>query len=73
VLALSLAGGRARRVLTEERAIPFRDLGYRGFEKEESGVTTRELARLRAAKRTCGSMKLRFQQGIERADPAQRG
>jgi hypothetical protein len=56
----------------KEELYPFRDLGYREIGEEESGVTTRELARLRAAKRTCGSIELRFQRGIKRADPAQR-
>jgi hypothetical protein len=44
VLALSLAGGRAKKALTKEELYPFHDLGYRGIEKEELGVTTHELA-----------------------------
>jgi hypothetical protein len=43
VLALSLASGRARKALRKEELYPFRDLGYREIEKEESGVTTHEL------------------------------
>jgi hypothetical protein len=34
---------------------PFRDLGYREIGKEESGVSTRELARLRVATSTFGN------------------
>jgi hypothetical protein len=44
VLVLSLAGDRARRVLTEEELYPFHDLGYHDIGEERSGVTTRELA-----------------------------
>jgi hypothetical protein len=43
VLALSLASGCIRKALTKEELYPFRDLGYRGIEKEELGVTTHEL------------------------------
>jgi hypothetical protein len=58
VLALSLAGGRARRALMEEELYPFCDLGYCNIGEEESGFTTRELVKLRAVKRTCGSIKI---------------
>jgi hypothetical protein len=41
----------------KEEPNPFRDLGYREIGEEESGVTNlHELARLRVAKRTCGSI-----------------
>jgi hypothetical protein len=43
---LSLAGGRARKELTEEEIYPFHDLGYHEIGEEESGVTIHELARL---------------------------
>jgi hypothetical protein len=33
-----------RKALTKEELYPFRDLGYRRIEKEESGVTIHELA-----------------------------
>jgi hypothetical protein len=36
VLALSLAGGHARKALTGEEIYPFRDLGYRDIGEEES-------------------------------------
>jgi hypothetical protein len=48
---LSLAGGRARRALTEGELYPFRDLGYRGIAEEESEVTTHELARSRTVRK----------------------
>jgi hypothetical protein len=67
VLALSLAGGRARKVLTGEEIYPFRDLGYHEIGEEELGFTTRELMRLRAAKRTCVSINCIFEQEIERS------
>jgi hypothetical protein len=44
VLALSLSGGHVKKALIKEELYPFRDLGYRGIEKEELGVTTHELA-----------------------------
>jgi hypothetical protein len=46
VLALSLAGGRARRALMEEELYPFCDLRYREIGEEELGVRTRELTKL---------------------------
>jgi hypothetical protein len=51
VLVLSLAGGRARRALTEGELYPFHDLGHREIAEEESEVTTRELARSRTARK----------------------
>jgi hypothetical protein len=51
---LSLAGGHARKVLTERELYPFRDLGYRGIGKEESRVLTHELTRLRVATSASG-------------------
>jgi hypothetical protein len=41
---LSLAGGHARRALTREEPYPYRHFGYREIGKEESGVSTHELA-----------------------------
>jgi hypothetical protein len=52
VLALSLVSGRARRVLTKEKGLyPLCDLGYHEIGEEDLGATTRELARLRDAKK----------------------
>jgi hypothetical protein len=69
---LSLVSGRARRAVTKERAIPISRSRYHRFEKEESGVTTRELAKFQATKRTCGSIdNLQIPVGIKRVDPAQ--
>jgi hypothetical protein len=44
VLALSLAGGHARKVLIEEEPYPFRNFRYHETRKEESGASAHELA-----------------------------
>jgi hypothetical protein len=44
VLALSLAGGCARKALTEEEPYPYWHFGYCEIGKEESGAMTHELA-----------------------------
>jgi hypothetical protein len=49
VLALSLTGGHARKALTEKEVYPYQGFGYRKIEREESRVSTHEIARLRVA------------------------
>jgi hypothetical protein len=72
-LVLSLAGGHARRALTKGELYPFRDLGYRKIAEEESEVTTRELAKSRAAEKDLWiDLKGDSSRESERVDPARR-
>jgi hypothetical protein len=57
----------------KEEIYPFRYLRSHEIGMEESGVMNRKRMRLRATKRTCGSINYKFQQEIERSRFGSRG